>query len=86
MSDHPTKIGMLRQALREGEVMTPLKAWERFKMNSSTYHRCIWEMFHKEGLAINSKVVTEVNGIRHSVHWLEVPGALAPAQSAAVAG
>lgn len=80
MLEHATKIGMLRAALLAGDVLTPLAAWERFKMNSSTYHRCIWELYHKEHLAIESKIVTEVNGIRHSVHWIMVMVTHVPAQ------
>jgi hypothetical protein len=69
-----TKIGMLRDALNAGQALTPLHAWERWRMNSSTYHRCIWELVHKEGMAIARRLETETNGIRHSVHWLEIQG------------
>jgi hypothetical protein len=85
MPEPCTKIGLLRAALLAGDVLTPLAAWERFRMNSSTYHRCIWELFHKERLAVESKIVTEVNGIRHSVHWIEVVVKHEPAQESAVA-
>lgn len=71
-----TKKGLLREALEAGETLTPLDAWERWHMNSSTYHRSIWELTHKEGMAVRSRMVTEGNGIRHSVHWMEIVGSV----------
>jgi Trm5-related predicted tRNA methylase len=70
-----TKIGKLREALKSGENLSPLTAWLRWQMNSSTYHRCIWELQHKDGLQVMRRMVTEDNGIRHSVHWLNITGA-----------
>lgn len=67
---------MLRDALVAGEPLSPLHAWERWRMNSSTYHRCIWEFTHREGLAVHSHLVTEPNGVRHSVHWIAIPGVM----------
>lgn len=66
-----TKVAKLKKALQAGVVMSPLRAWNTFHMAHNTYHRCIWELRHHHGMKICSRL-TATNGVRHSVHWLDV--------------
>lgn len=66
-----TKIKQLKSALLRGEVMTPLRAWERFGMAHNTYHRSIWSLKNAQKMPIKSRL-TEEKGASHSMHWLEV--------------
>jgi hypothetical protein len=71
-ADLSTKILRLKLALLAGEVMTPLRAWDRWRMAFNTYHRSIHSLRHNRGLNIKSKLVKdETTGARHSIHWIE---------------
>ena len=65
-----SKITLLKQALLNGEVTTPLLAWNRWRMAHNTYHRSIHSLRHgKDAMKIASTIV-ENDGVRHSKHWV----------------
>lgn len=67
-----SKINELKQALLAGDVLTPLRAWDRWRMAHNTYHRSIWALKHNHGLPIRSmKLRDEGSDVTHSYHWLE---------------
>jgi hypothetical protein len=69
--DSSSQIKVMRQAFEEGETLSPLRAWEKWHISSSSYHRIICrDLKRRLGMRIGSKMITEENGIRHSIHRL----------------
>jgi hypothetical protein len=66
-----SKIGCLKDALLNGEVMSPQKAFERWNMQANTYHRSIYGLKNKHGLIIAGRILhNEKTGVEYSEHWI----------------
>ena len=67
-----TKISKLKEAILDGEVLSPLDAWGRWRIAQNTFNRQIWELKKKHGLKIKSeKVIGIGKRVKFCVHQLD---------------
>ena len=69
-----SKMDLLKSAFLNGETLSPLDAFIRWRMQANTFNRSIFDLKNYHGLQICSRRI-DTEESHYNVHWIDNPTA-----------